>query len=144
MKKINSKLLVGALEHCDLPLLNIEHLDTRIDTGAATSSLHVDNITEFFKEQRRWISFDIHPDVHNVSQVERREAEVLTEKTIKSSNGQIEHRYTILTDIVIGEEKWEIQVTLTDRSSMSYLMLLGREAMIGRLVVDPELEFVQD
>ena len=66
-----SKLKVGALELCALPELGIENLHVRVDSGAATSSLHVDNIEEFSRNGRNWVSFDLHPDVHNVEKFTR-------------------------------------------------------------------------
>lgn len=139
---MQNKHLVGALELCDLPELAIENLNIRVDTGAATSSLHVDNIVEFEREGVTWVSFDIHPNIHDVEQIVRREAKVNAVKRIKSSTATRERRYVIETDIVLAGMRWEIQLTLTDRSEMTYLMLLGREAMSGKLIVDPELEYV--
>ncbi|MDX1452245.1 MAG: ATP-dependent zinc protease [Oleiphilaceae bacterium] len=142
MKIFEEKMVVGALEQCDLPELHISNLDVRVDTGAKTSSLHVDNIEEFKRDGERWVSFDIHPDSHNVSRVVRRSAKVKDQRTIKSSNAKKEKRCVIDTEICMGGRHWPIEVTLTDRSSMSYLMLLGREAMLGKLVVDPEGEYL--
>lgn len=136
------KYLVGALELCDLPELEIENLNIRVDTGAATSSLHVDNIEEFKKAGKKWVRFDIHPNIHDVDEIVRREAPVNSVKRVKSSTATLERRYVIQTDIVLASMQWEIQLTLTDRSEMTYLMLLGREAMAGRLIVDPELEYL--
>lgn len=136
------KYLVGALELCDLPELEIENLNIRVDTGAATSSLHVDNIEEFKKAGKKWVRFDIHPNIHDVDEIVRREAPVSSVKRVKSSTATLERRYVIQTDIVLASMQWEIQLTLTDRSEMTYLMLLGREAMAGRLIVDPELEYL--
>ena len=140
MQKQN-KRLIGALEYCDLPELAINDLTIRVDTGATTSSLHVDNIDEFEKDDQLWVSFDIHPDIHNVDSIVRREAQVVARKKVKSSTATLERRYVIDTEIVMREESWRIQLTLTDRREMTYLMLFGREAMNGRFVVDPELEF---
>ncbi|MBT0586465.1 ATP-dependent zinc protease family protein [Alteromonas oceanisediminis] len=137
-----SKHLVGALELCDLPDLSIEGLNIRVDTGAATSSLHVDNIDEIERDGQMWVSFDIHPNIHNVDEIVRREAKVSDIRKIKSSTATRERRYVIETPIVLAGMTWEIQLTLTDRSEMTYLMLLGREAMAGRLIVDPEHEFL--
>lgn len=138
----NNKHLVGALELCDLPFLSLNGLEARVDTGATTSSLHVDNILEFEKMGAAWIKFDIHPDVHDVTQVVQREAKVKSVRRVKSSNATLQKRHVIETDILIAGIQWSIELTLTDRSEMKYLMLLGREAMSGRLIVDPELEFV--
>ena len=139
---VTNKLMVGKVEVCNLPDLNINNLTVRIDTGAKTSSLHVDNIVEFKKLDKRWVSFDIHPDVHNVKTIVRREARVKALRKIKSSNGTTERRYVIRTLLEMGGHQWKVQLTLTDRSSMTYLMLLGREAMAGRITVDPEYEYL--
>jgi hypothetical protein len=61
---------------------------------------------------------------------------------VKSSTATSQRRYVIETDIVMADQRWQIQLTLTDRSEMTYLMLFGREAMVGRFIVDPELEYV--
>lgn len=136
------KLLLGALEVCDLPQLAIEGLHIRVDTGAATSSLHVDNIQEIDRDGELWVSFDIHPDIHQVSRIVRREAKVQATRKVKSSTATRERRYVISTILTLGGESWPIELTLTDRSEMTYLMLLGREAMTGRVMVDPEFDYL--
>jgi hypothetical protein len=141
---MNNKQLIGALELCNLPQLKLNGIETRVDTGATTSSLHVDNIVEFKREagKEKWVRFDIHPDTHDVSQVVQREAKIKSVRKIKSSNATYQRRLVIETDILISGMRWSIELTLTDRSEMKYLMLLGREAMSGRLIVDPEHEFL--
>ena len=139
---LENKILVGNLELCSLPEFAIEKLNVRIDTGAATSSLHVDNISEFSRDGIDWVSFDIHPDAHNVDQIVRREAKIQARRKIKSSNATSENRFVIDTLFKLGEHAWEIQLTLTDRSGMSYMMLLGRQAMGHKIIVDPGKEYV--
>ncbi len=139
---MKNKKIVGAVELCDLPRLAISDLNVRVDTGAATSSLHVDNIEEIEKDGELWITFDIHPDIHNVERVVRREARVEGQKRVKSSTATLEKRYVIVTPIIMDGEQWDIQLTLTDRSEMTYLMLLGREAMSSHFIVDPEFDFI--
>jgi len=136
------KLKIGAVEFCDLPDMGIEKLEMRVDTGAATSSLHVDNIEEYSKGKKNFVSFDLHPDIHNVDKVVRTTVEILGTKTVKSSSADTEKRVVITTDIRLVGRQWPIQLTLTDRSEMTYMMLLGREAMEGRVLVDPEFEFL--
>lgn len=142
MISFENKRLVGALELCNLPQLAIEKMNVRVDTGAATSSLHVDNLKEFDRNGEIWVSFDIHPDIHDVAQIVRSEAKVEDIRKVKSSTATKERRYVIQTQIVLADMQWTIQLTLTDRSSMTYLMLLGREAMAGRLIVDPSSEYL--
>ncbi|MBB66773.1 MAG: ATP-dependent zinc protease [Rickettsiales bacterium] len=139
---MTNKKVVGAVELCDLPAFTITDLNVRVDTGAATSSLHVDNIEEFDVDDELWIRFDIHPDIHNVDRVVRREVKVEAKKRVKSSTATREKRYVIVTPIIMDSVQWDIQLTLTDRSEMTYLMLLGREAMSGRFLVDPEHDFL--
>jgi hypothetical protein len=139
---MSEKIIVGSLELCDLPELGIKGLHVRVDTGAATSSLHVDNIEEIDIDEDTWIKFDIHPDIHDVKKLIRCEAKVTGKRAVKSSTATRQRRYVIETDIVLAEQRWKIQLTLTDRSEMTYLMLFGREAMAGRFIVDPELEYL--
>jgi len=137
-----SKLKVGALEQCDLPELGIEKLHVRVDTGAATSSLHVDNIDEFRKGGKNYVSVDLHPNIHNVDSIIRTTAPVEGTKKVKSSSADTEKRVVITTLIRLAGREWPIKITLTDRSEMTYLMLMGREAMEGRIIVDPEFEYL--
>ena len=141
-KKQAKKFLVGALEFCDLPDLGLTNLQMRVDTGAATSSLHVDNIEEFLLEDKRRVRFDIHPDVHNVDEVFTATAPLSGKKVVKSSSADKEKRVVIKTAIKLGGETWKIKLTLTDRSTMNNLMLLGREAMKDRILVDPSQSFI--
>ena len=138
-----NKLILGALEVCNLPKLQITNLHVRVDTGAKTSSLHVDNIETETRNEETWVSFDIHPDIHNVERVVRRSSILKETRLIKSSNAAKEQRYVIETPISMGDRTWLIEVTLTDRSSMSYLMLLGRQAMLDNVLVDPSKEYLQ-
>lgn len=134
--------MIGALEYGSMPELGISNLVMRVDTGAATSSLHVDNIEEFTRDDERWIRFDIHPDIHDVAHTVRCESKVLSQKKIKSSTADRQRRYVINTRLQMGTRSWKIKLTLTDRSEMTYLMLLGRQAMVGKFYVDPEYEFI--
>lgn len=136
------KLIVGSLETCDLPELGIFDLEIRVDTGAKTSSLHVDNLSKFQKGGRPWLKFDIHPDAYQTKKVITCEAILHDLRRVKSSNGESEQRYVIQTTLKLGADQWPIQITLTDRSDMSYLMLLGREGMADRLLVDPSKTFL--
>ena len=134
---MNDKITVGAIENCKLPNLGIQSLDVRIDTGAKTSSLHVDHIKKFKRDGKPWVSFDIHPTVHQVEETISCESVLKDIRRIKSSNGQVEERYIIHTDFSIGGQSWLIDISLTDRSDMSFLMLLGREGMGNKILVDP-------
>ena len=138
----HQKLKIGSVELCDLPDLGIEKLHVRIDTGAATSSLHVDNIEEISRGKKNYVRFDLHPDIHNVDEVISTTVQVEGTKKIKSSSADTEKRVVITTGFRIAGREWPIKLTLTDRSEMTYMMLLGREAMAGKVVVDPEYDYM--
>ena len=141
MTKVD-KIIIGRLESIALPELAIEGLQVRVDTGAKTSSLHVDNIKKSIINGVHSVTFDIHPDVHNVETVLQCTAPISDMRKVKSSNGTTEQRYVIQTPVVLGKEEWSIEITLTDRSDMNYLMLFGREAIGSRFLVDPSKVFL--
>lgn len=140
MNKMKQKILVGARETIDLPKLGLFGIATRIDTGAQTSSLHVDHIYE--NKETGMLDFEFHTDSHDVSKTTKCSAKILARKRVKSSNGGKERRYIINTLAVMGDLQWTIKLTLTDRSSMTHLMLLGRQAMKGVMQVDPEFSYL--
>jgi len=139
---MDNKIVIGSLEECSLPDLNIYNIEVRIDTGAKTSSLHVDNVVKKILNGKPWITFDIHPNAYDVSSVISCKAPLHDLRRIKSSNGQIEERFVIKTSFRIGSNEWEIEVTLSDRSDMNYLMLLGRQGMGQHVLVDPSQTFL--
>lgn len=136
------KVVIGSLEMCQLPQLGIKDLQIRVDTGAQTSSLHVDNIERFKIKGKPWVRFDLHPDFYNLTTVVKCEAPLHDIRRIKSSNGKSEQRYVIKTPIQLGEQEWKIEITLTDRSDMTYLMLFGREGMKDRVLIDPSQTYL--
>jgi hypothetical protein len=139
---MSDKLILGSLEVCDLPDIGVADLQMRVDTGAKTSSIHVDNISQFKKNGKLWVKFDIHPDFYNVNSVTQCQSLIHDVRTVKSSNGESQERYVIKTLLKLGRLSWPIEITLTDRSDMSNLMLLGREGMGDKILVDPAQSFL--
>lgn len=139
---MSEKIIVGNLELCSLPEIKIHNIEMRVDTGAKTSSLHVDNVKKFTKKGKPWVKFDIHPDAYNVDDVIECKAALHDVRNVKSSNGVSEERYVIKTVMKLGEVSWPIEITLTDRSDMNYLMLLGRQGMGEKVLVDPSKTFL--
>ena len=133
-----NKIIVGSEEWCSLPGLGLPAIKARVDSGAATSSLHAFNIVPFQRDGELWISFEVHPLQNDRSVVVRHEAPVLEQRSVRNTSGISENRYVIREELVLGEQRWPIELTLTNRDAMGYRMLLGREAMVGRVLVDPE------
>lgn len=141
MSTKSDKVIVGSEEWCGFPALGIPAIKARVDSGAKTSSLHAFNIQTFRRDGQLWVSFEVHPLQNNRRTVLRCERPVVDKRRIKSSSGIAETRYVITTTFKAGEYSWEVELTLANRDSMGYRMLLGREAMQGRVLVDPELSF---
>lgn len=139
-EKMSNKHLIGVAEYIDLPDLKLAKIATRIDTGAKTSALHVDHIE--VDDTKKEIKFWFHPDSHDVEKIIKCSAPLHDIRWIKSSNGQKEQRYVIQTTAVIGDLSWTIELTLTDRSAMQHLMLLGREALEANFIIEPSESYI--
>ncbi len=136
-----NKKIIGRLESVSLPDLGISSIQVKVDTGAKTSSLHVDNIEKLSIKGKPHVKFDIHPDIHNVNKIVSCTAAINDIRNVKSSNGTAETRYVIKTPLTLGADTWLVDITLTNRSDMSYLMLFGCEAIGNRFLVDPSEVF---
>jgi ribosomal protein S6--L-glutamate ligase len=137
-----NKIVVGSEEWSSLPQLKIPAIKVRVDSGAKTSALHAVNIVPFKKNGDPWVSYDVHPIQNDGKTTIRCESPVIDRRSVKSTNGISEMRYVIKSTLAIAESTWEIELTLTNRDSMGYRMLLGRQAMGGKMLVDPESSFL--
>jgi len=137
----NSRTVLGWREWVALPALGIEAIKAKLDTGARTSSLHAFRIRPYLRDGIEMVEFRVHPVQR------RREPEVVCNVPVEdrrwvvSSNGQREQRIVIHTAVTFGSNEWPIEITLTDRDQMGFRMLLGREALRRRAVVDPGRSF---
>ena len=137
MKENPSKQIIGSEEWCAFPDLGLPAIKARVDSGAKTSSIHAFNVQKFRRQGETWVSFEVHPLQNNRRIVVRCERPIVDKRVVKSS----ETRYVILATLKSGDQAWEIELTLANRDSMGYRMLLGREAMSGRMLVDPAISF---
>ena len=141
-KMPQNKIILGSEEWCSFPELGIPAIKARVDSGAKTSALHAINIAPFVKDGINWVKFDINPIQNNLKTVIHCEALLIDKRVVKSSSGFREQRYVIQSNINIGSDLWAIEMTLTNRDSMGFRMLLGREAMSGRILVDPQQQYL--
>lgn len=141
--KTSSKLLtVGWREWAALPELGVAHIKVKVDTGARTSALHAFNLKTFTKNGATWVRFEVHPLQHSQAEAVQVEAPVADWRKVKSSNGRSERRPLIRTKVVIGEQAWDVDITLTRRDLMSFRMLLGRQALRKHAIVDVSKSYV--
>ncbi len=132
---MNNKPIIGRTEVVDLPELGLYNITAKTDTGADTSVLHCEDFEVFEKAGHLFISCHIcpHPE----------DADMMTltfpihrERVVKSSFGQTETRYIFITKVRLFDRLYDIKLSLRDRSSMSYPMLLGRNFITGKFLVD--------
>jgi ribosomal protein S6--L-glutamate ligase len=140
---ITQKLVIGKEEWCGMPALHLPAIKARIDSGARTSALHAENIHIYTARGEKLVRFDVHPIQKDRRITVHCRAPLIDERDVKSSSGHTERRPVIETPVRIGTVTQNIQMTLTNRDSMGYRMLLGREAMQGRMLIDPEKSFLQ-
>lgn len=142
IRKLVKKQIIGWRELVSLPELGIEKIKAKIDTGARSSALHAYDI-ECYKTKTGKLrtKFIVHPLQKNNKYIIRCHADVLDQRFIKSSSGQKELRTTILTNLKMGIEIWPIEITLTNRDSMGFRLLIGRTALRRRFLVDPQRSF---
>ena len=129
--------LIGWREWVDLPDLGIREIKAKIDTGARSSSLHAYDIEEFLRDGQTYVRFKVHPKQRNSREVVETEAAVLEYRRVRSSSGKSTKRPVIVTTVKALGRAWRIEVTLANRDVMGFRMLLGREAIRRRMVVDP-------
>ena len=135
--KRKDKVSIGWQEWCSLPELKIPAIKARIDTGAKTSALHAFNVSEFVRNQHKWVKFELHPIQGRDDICCQCKAPLIDIRKVISSNGHFEHRYVIKTALTLGALSWEIEVTLSNRDPLQFRMLLGREALSSRVIIDP-------
>ena len=132
------KTVVGWEEWVGLPDLGLPMIKAKVDTGAKTSCLHATRIRVVKVKGKRFVRFRITPVPKNKKIYVKCRAPLTDRRFVIDSGGHREKRYVITTPITIGRKKYDIEVTLTDRRSMRFRMLLGRQAMgIGQITVDP-------
>jgi hypothetical protein len=139
--KMELKYLLGWREWVSLPELGIERIKCKIDTGARTSALHAFYIDPFMIDDVKMIRFGIHPFSNDMITVLHCEAKVVDERLVTSSDGNKSLRYVISTTMILGNIEKEIELTLTNRDTMRFRMLLGRRAMDDGCIVDPTLSY---
>ncbi len=143
IQAMDNKISVGWREWVSLPELGINRIKAKIDTGARTSALHAFDLRVYTEKGVKMVWFAIHPIQKRVDIVKECMTEVIDERWVSDSGGHKEKRYVIQTNLLLGDLQWPIEMTLTNRDTMKFRMLLGRTAMENRLVVDPAASYLQ-
>ncbi|MEO1136308.1 MAG: RimK/LysX family protein [Pseudomonadota bacterium] len=141
-KKKRDRPLIGWREWAGLPDFEISGINAKIDTGAKSSAIHAFRIKEVMLDGEPHVEFYLHP-------VQRRKtpeifcrAPVVDMRVIRSSNGQEEERYVIATKLRLGDRSWKIDLTLANRDAMGFRMLIGRDALRRKFLIDPGASYL--
>ena len=133
--------IIGFREWISLPGLQLVALKAKIDTGAKTSSLHAFDIKLVKRGGKTFVKFKVHPIQHNLELVVACAAPLIDRRLVTDSGGHKELRYVIHTILHIGGLKKTIELTLTNRETMKYRMLIGREAL-KQFYIDPSQSYL--
>jgi len=140
--RTKAKAQLGWREWVALPDLGINRIKAKVDTGARTSCLHAYRTEPYTENGERRVRFWVHPVQNNLHESIECDARVLDERTVSDSGGHKEQRLVIETTLVVGDLSWPVEMTLTNRDTMRFRMLLGRTAMSGRSEIYPEASYL--
>ena len=138
-KKERKKRVVGWREHAALPDLKIKQVIAKIDTGANIATIDAADIKFVTRKDVKYVKFTVKKRNNTVRKTS---APLAGFKRIRSSNGDVERRPYIKTDILMDGITKNIELTLTDRGPMDYTMLIGRKALGRRWMVNPSISFL--
>ncbi|MCI4642964.1 MAG: 30S ribosomal protein S6--L-glutamate ligase [Flavobacteriaceae bacterium] len=135
--------VIGSEEWCVFEEIGIPAIKARIDSGAKTSSIQAANAKVFERGGQEYVKFEVYPIQENRSINIECEARLVDRRTVKSSSGIAEQRFVIKTPVTIGQDTFDIELTLANRDTMEFRMLLGREALNHRYVVNSAETYLQ-
>ena len=133
-----TKKVLGRIDKIDFPKLDLCEIDVKIDTGAYTSAIHCSQIRE--ENNKLYCIFESkgHPNFKSNEIA----FENYTYTDVKSSNGHKENRYKIKTDVVFFGKTYKINLTLSTRDDMKFPVLIGRQFLSKKFLVDVNMENV--
>lgn len=141
-RKKAKKKIVGWREWVRLPDLKVARIKAKLDTGARTSALHAFDVKPFTKYGAAYVKFSIHPMQRKAKPEIKARALVIDRRHVTDTGGRREERPVIRTTLKIGKSRYPIELTLTDRDHMGFRLLIGRQALRRRYLVDPGRSFV--
>lgn len=128
-------IIIGRAEHISLPAYGLPRIPARIDTGAKTSAIWATGISEkdgvlefcfFGKSSPLYTGAKIHTKSYG-------------QRLVASSTGHVEQRYTVKLSVIIGGRRIQATFTLANRATQVYPVLIGRNILRGKFMVDVKL-----
>lgn len=135
-------ITLGWRERLVLPQLGIASLKAKLDTGARSSALHVDDLESFERDGETWLRFVVGTGPRQRIAVHC-EAQAFDRRGVRDTGGRLTERWFIRSEVWLAGQRFTVDINLTDRRHMLFPMLLGRTALVGRFAVDPALSYTQ-
>lgn len=135
------KKVIGRVEKISFPNWSVHELDAKVDTGAYTSSLHCHKIEVVSKGNDKYVEFSLFDPDHPSYKDQVFTSKLIKIRKVKSSNGEVQTRYSIKEPAIFCGKKRMIELTLTNRSAMKYDLLLGRK-FLEHFLVDVSRKYI--
>jgi hypothetical protein len=126
-QQAGAKVEIGWCEMVDIPSLGLTGVHAKMDTGAATSSIHATRVKPVDRNGKACVEFWFR--LNAGEKPKRYEAPVIDRRSVRSSNGEAQERYVIAAQFCFGKLCWNGQLTLANRRSMAFPLLIGRRAL---------------
>ena len=131
-----SKTIVGRVETIAFPELGIHAIEAKIDTGAFSTAIHASEVWLTSENEIEVLNFKLLDPSHPEYKDQVYKSKKFSRKKVRSSNGKLEKRFILKTEIILGGKKRITQLSLTDRSKMRYPVLVGRKVLKNGFLVD--------
>lgn len=130
------KKIIGRVDKVDFPNLDLFNIDVKIDTGAYTSAIHCSDIIEDNKMLKCTFYSEGHANFSGKEVI----FETFSKTNVKSSNGFKENRYKIKSEVIFFGKTYKINLTLSTRDDMKFPVLIGRQFLKKKFMVDVDKE----
>ncbi len=138
----HSNTLAGWREWVQLPDIGIPWIKAKLDTGARTSTIHAYQVKPFEKDGADWVRFRVRPWQESSEDEVVVECPVHDVRSVRSSSGHVQERYVVKLRLELLARRVSAEVTLSNRDQMGFRMLIGRQALRRRFVVDASSSFL--
>ena len=136
---MSEKIIIGKKETISIIDLELYDLDAKVDTGADSNALHCDHI---HIDDENFVHFHLLDEVHPSYHGKKIVMPLYKIKKVKSSNGVVQERPSIKVVVEFFGKKYDAVISLTNRADMKYPMLIGRNFLSGKFLVDVSEEYL--
>ena len=137
LKDLNGLSIIGEVEYATIN--SVFTAPARIDTGAETTSIDARHIKKLDRDGQAWVAFEVHG---RDKQVDKFKLPISRSVKIKRHGGESIERYVVQMTVKVGQRSAFIEVSLADRSSFEYAILIGRNFLQGQALVDVQGKFL--